>query len=770
MVCPACSKRVNSGDPKTYLACGAGKEKSETCKKVMHTGCARNASAVAPIGRANAPSSVVFICPACFPNRMSLDGDAMKAHARSHLPELQSYCVGKVNMDACVNLLFSYPRGKDRNGRSPPGVSSLSFHKSQEPHQVWLKKMLAELKVSITPAPAPSVASSEPKVFKTIRKGPVAGKPGPPPMQAPAPAKPSSTVSTASNNGLSDVIDLDDQESAIADVNSQGKELGDRLYYRHMKGEPTGVNSLHHMPVHSLRVFQGGTQSVFTGGSDGSGFVPPESSSKVYYFDCVTVADAPVHWSIYIRETEASKGVPGSGLQLILHPGKDKWAQGIPLGDIAEGWCRTTEDGVYVHVVMRSHESHHAVKHTKKASREGLYRKASHKKKHRRTTPGVPQGFVPMVSDPACEPHSYVFLCHPPCVYGSDVDGLQSSVESVAQVYLLDKLLRKLKKTGVPLASEGAALSKMLSWASRSAGDILGMQQKLFTYAPETTMDKGYLQIEDYSRLHPQRFLNSTLMNYFLRLVMEDPAVGRDVLVFPTVFVTRLRKVFGQVSGSLFTEHRRKWAMSAANLPLGLLVPDTADGKRQMQRSLFEYNLLVAPVNDSDRAHWTLGAVTNLRSVKSGSGVASFIHCDSLRTASDPMEFKVLMQRFLACRAEAEVTLQTKGLLQGSWASRGEACLKQFSNAHMLEPDVPQQLNSVDCGAHVLIMAELLMRSARGSETAQIGPSWFDASTQPSKLRITLQEKIKQRTQAESPDLMPQLEGVDTAEPIATDG
>eukprot|EP01059_Diplonema_ambulator_P000477 TRINITY_DN1039_c0_g3_i1.p1 TRINITY_DN1039_c0_g3~~TRINITY_DN1039_c0_g3_i1.p1 ORF type:complete len:914 (+),score=303.35 TRINITY_DN1039_c0_g3_i1:407-2743(+) len=508
-----------------------------------------------------------------------------------------------------------------------------------------------------------------------------------------------------SAKAVSECIDLDDDDED-EQIDKDAKVMAARL----LKDPPSKYTPV---PVASLRVFKGKMERFYQNGSSEVSFKPPDNKATIF-FDCLQGDRIPLNWYIYFQRVDGN-------LSLVFWPGSDKHAQAIKVSDLLDFRGAFDGEDVYMHFTS----DNAALASLAPSTRELLRRKQAEK-----SHPAMSAPIALRDKGEASAPIHLTMICQTPLSGGKE-KRTRSRVATKATHFMLEELMKETMKNA-PRSLK--SLGEEICWMQTETKELLGLNQTLFTYAPSTPLDKGYVTLDDYDRLRDKRFLNGECINFYLHHLSK---IHKDVCVFPTHFFTKVKQMFDPCNSSSSKRHL-EWVTKSENLPASLT-----------SSSVSAYRALVVPINDP-RRHWVLGVVTDLDKVKTG-GAPVLKNYDSFNKP-DNMGFQSAMAKFLAYRYAAEE------------APSGATCEKYWDafgkNGGKKSCTVPQQENQTECGVHVLHMASLLMKQGNISSFTT-DDAWFKAEKDIPKLRREIKAVVHKLTSESAPELLPKLAQLD---------
>eukprot|EP01060_Flectonema_neradi_P010723 TRINITY_DN17800_c0_g1_i2.p1 TRINITY_DN17800_c0_g1~~TRINITY_DN17800_c0_g1_i2.p1 ORF type:complete len:958 (+),score=131.92 TRINITY_DN17800_c0_g1_i2:415-2874(+) len=634
----------------------------------------------------------IFACQSCFvPYITSREQENLLRYIASNVEAFYSLSTGTDKGYKAIlpellgkgtkSTFFVDPKNGKPLADSPAGVSHYSYKPKNPDHKKWFKELLSTSKLrGFQPQSAKQSTSNQTK--QTVQPN----------------------VSKASV----EIIDLDLDDVDEESINANAMKLANSFL-----ANKAPVQHLSPLRVQTIRQFSGHSSSLY---GKSHHFKPPPSN-EVDFFDCLSSGRDSVRWSIYLQ------GSP-SDLQIVFWPGVQQYARAIPLSDVTEFLGAFDDEDVYLHLTLQRDMTF-----VREVTRSMMKKKLTLEPPPANKNVKVPS----ITSARITKPVHFALMCHA-ALTGGDQTGERTKAKAIMST--LDNLINKKKDT------HSKVIGEEVCWMRTTSVDLLGMSQKILEYAPQTTMDKGYLILDDYNRLRANRFLNGDCINFYLRHMSQH---CKSTMFFSTHFMTKLIPIFANSPSTDRGSATLDWCSRG-----DIFIPKK---NQQLQDSIFSYSLLIVPINDPSR-HWGLGAVLNLDKITKGVR-PTYIYLDSL-LKPDKMRFTEIMPRFVLCRAKAEHQLAEQGLLNGKPVDMPNLRELLMDVKGRSIPKVPKQLNLVDCGVHVLRMAELLIENP----TVSISESWFnpknDITTMRQRIKKTIQKMVEN-----VPNILKQLQDLD---------
>ena len=474
------------------------------------------------------------------------------------------------------------PETNKPDNNNPAGISHYSFKASLLDHRKWLKNLLVASKLHKVKEVQPT-RSVTPTQTKQI--------------------EPQKTQQEPTKSKI-EIIDLDIDDVDEESINTDATKLANSFLLKKISS-----TQLSPLKIHVIRQFSGDSKSLY-GKHDH--FKPPPSR-EVDFFDSLSSGRDTIKWSLYLQ------GTP-SDLQIVFWPGVQQYAKAISINDIEDFRGAFDDEDVYLHLTLKRNMSF--LREVTRAMMKNRVPLLSPPNKKTDTQIAL------LSSSEVTKPVHITLMCHAAL---TGCDQTEEKIKAKAIMVVLQRLLNKEKTVNQK------SMGEEVCWVRTPSVDLLGMSQKILSYAPASTMDKGYIILDDYNRLRANRFLNGDCINFYLRYLKQR---RETAMIFPTHFMTKLIPIFTNTSSPPSSD---KHSSSALDWCLRSEV-FKIDKKQQQQNSIFSYSLLIVPINDPCR-HWGLGAVLNLNKVKDGKA-PTFIYLDSL-LKPDKMRFTDLVPRFV---------------------------------------------------------------------------------------------------------------------------
>jgi sentrin-specific protease 7 len=205
-------------------------------------------------------------------------------------------------------------------------------------------------------------------------------------------------------------------------------------------------------------------------------------------------------------------------------------------------------------------------------------------------------------------------------------------------------------------------------------------------YPPKAKRNQVVVTMTDYDRLEPGEFLNDSLIDFYLRLLINEKVRTSQAFVFSSFFYSKL-KAEGHSAV-------RNWTKSI---------------------DIFDYHHILVPIAEDE--HWTLLVLMQAHTLMTQKQKSAWLYFDSLG----------------GCGQDALDVLRS--YICSEWHAKRESELDMSDEAvPLLQPNVPLQSNLTDCGVYLLHYSELFLMNPRGFDIKQpesvsprqfFKPHWF---------------------------------------------